>query len=466
MPEASLAQPAPRTDPYEPPKATAEVLAPPEAKPARALATTLWVSTSYFAEGLPYMIVRWLSGVYATSIGLPEQAIGALNLLGMPWNFKFLWAPLVDWIGTKRGWLVKTQLVIAILAGIVAVLAGLGPQALAEGATKISWEQMATVFDPHTGLSHQTIVIGILVMLGLLAFASATNDITIDAYYLVGLPDRTDQAAYSGLRVTAYRVAVLLAKLGLIGYSSWAYGFGIGALVMLALAAWHAVALPKFEQPSTKAREPFLRHLWRAFLSFLDQPRIVVVLLFIICYKLGDELLFAMNSTFLLRELKVTMPQFKFLSTWIAMPTAIAGTMFGSWLIQKYTLKKMIWPLTLAMSLNIWAYVWLAWAKPDPTTASGLYSIWAIHGYEQIAAGLGNAALIVFLLYTCKPEFKAAHYAIGSAIMSLGGTFLGGLSGVLVASIGYTNLFMLAFVCSLPALALIPFVPMEKPAGK
>ncbi|MFM2153974.1 MAG: hypothetical protein RL199_2409, partial [Pseudomonadota bacterium] len=107
-----------------------------------------------------------------------------------------------------------------------------------------------------------------------------------------------------------------------------------------------------------------------------------------------------------------------------------------------------------------WAYVWLAWSRPDAGTAGGLTQIALIHGYEQVAAGLGSAALTVFLLRTCRAEFKAAHYAFGSAIMSLTGTLFGGVSGAWVESHGYTSLYVLAFLGSIPSMVLIPFLPL------
>jgi PAT family beta-lactamase induction signal transducer AmpG len=136
--------------------------------------------------------------------------------------------------------------------------------------------------------------------------------------------------------------------------------------------------------------------------------------------------------------------------------------MWGGAIIKKKGLRRAMWPLTIAMNLNLWLYVWLSVAKPDPTTTSGVAIIAAIHGIEQIAAGLGSAALLVFLLTTCAQNYKATHYAVGSAIMSIPGTLVGGQGGVLVEAIGYTNLYILAFVAAIPGMCLIPFVPMKE----
>ena len=107
---------------------------------------------------------------------------------------------LLDWMGTKRGWLIKVQLAIAAVCGLLALLVGIGPNEKPPEAQRVSWESLAHTIDPHTGLSHQHILIGILILFVVLAILSATNDVAVDAFYIAGLPDKQDQAAYSGLR--------------------------------------------------------------------------------------------------------------------------------------------------------------------------------------------------------------------------------------------------------------------------
>ena len=138
----------------------------------------------------------------------------------------------------------------------------------------------------------------------------------------------------------------------------------------------------------------------------------------------------------------------------------IVGAILGGWWINRVGLRRALWPLTIVMNLNIWLYVWLSVSKPNPSTWGGISAIATVHCIEQVAAGLGSAALLVFLLSTCAKEYRATHYAIGSAIMSVPGTIIGGESGRIVELIGYTNLYILAFVLSLPGMLLIPLVPL------
>jgi PAT family beta-lactamase induction signal transducer AmpG len=232
---------------------------------------------------------------------------------------------------------------------------------------------------------------------------------------------------------------------------------------MLAFALFHALALPRPEVARTT--RPDLRGTFatfgRAFWSYLQQDKIAIVLLFILTYKIGDEILFSMNSAFLMRELGVTKGQLSWLAGVVGAGTTILGAMAGSYWIKRKGLRKAIWPLTIIMNFNIWAYVWLAWAKPDPNTPNGFALIAFVHGYENLAAAVGNAVLLVYLLTTCKAEFKAAHYAIGSAIMSIPSRVVGGFGGAIAAHIGFLNFFILGFLVSLPSMLLLFVVPLK-----
>lgn len=416
---------------------------------------TLWVSSTYFAEGLPYMLVRYLAGVYLTDIGVKEAYLGFLNFLGIPWNAKFLWAPAVDLFGTKRGWLLKIEAVLVVGVLALAILAAFGPLAVARDATTLD------------GLDGAWALRGFLAVLVALAFISATHDVAIDGYYMEAIRDPTEQAAFTGLRVMTYRFAVIFAKSVLVaaaGVWAWSGAFLCGSATLALLLAFHSFYLPRVEtaSPVRLGGAEVLRSYGRAFSTWLKQDRIAVALLFIVTYKLGDEVLFSMNTPFLMRELGVSKVQLAWLAGILGTAASIAGSLISAWAIKRFGLKRSIWPLTLAMNLNIWAYVWLADSRPDPGTDFGIGLIAAVHAYEQFAAGLGNAVLVVYIMRTCLPEFKAAHYAIASAISSVGSSVFGGFGGVLVEHTSYLFLFVLAFFAALPSMVCMLFLPIPE----
>ncbi|MCL5966162.1 MAG: hypothetical protein M1550_02930 [Deltaproteobacteria bacterium] len=424
----------------------------------RAPSPAKWVFSTYFAEGLPYGIIRLMSSAFFTDVGLKERYLGYLNFLGIPWNLKFLWSPLVDLLGTKRAWMIVLQALLSLVtAGVAAfcLFAPAGPGA-----------------SPALAL-----VVALFVFL---AFLSATNDIAIDGYFQEGIVDPGEQALWTGFRVFAYRVALITARSAFIGiaafaaarlagagkFAPWGYAFGAAALTMGATTLYHLAAAPRFEKEGG-ARRPWAdiqRGFGRAFITYARQERFAVVVLFIIFYKVGDEILFSMNTPFLMRELGVTKGQFAWLSGILGALGAVAGTILGGIWIKRTGLRRAIWPLTLLMNLNIWAYIWLAWERPAASDPLGLLTIAAVHCYEQIAAGLGSAVLTVFILRTCRPEYKASHFAVGTAIMSLFSTFFGGFGGLIVERMGYLNMFFLAFAASIPSMLLLAFVPVREQA--
>jgi len=465
----------------------------------------VWCFTTYFTEGFPFGIIRMMSSVFFTDTGMKERYLGYLNFLGIPWNLKFLWAPLVDIFGTKRSWMLAVQFLITVFTGIIAVICFTS----AHGASPL--------------LSTPLIVF----LFVLLAFIAATNDIVIDGYYMDGIPDPLNQAAFTGYRVFAYRIALVLAKFGIILsvgtiakkvtngnlYEAWGYGFAAAAIVMGLFTVYHFFALPKIESARTgkqslsRAAHDFIT----SFSAYLDisecrakiamasglcagivtavifflvkhdpiqavafgmigflvvlllqsKPAIALSLVFIIFYKIGDEIIFSMGTPFLKRYLLISNIQLAWMSGLIGLVGSIAGTSIGGLWIKKTGLRKSIWPLTLFMNLNILAYVWLAWKHPLATTTGGLVEIGSVYFYEQVAAGLGNAALIVYILQTCKKEFKAGHYAIGSAFMSIFSTVFGGFGGVIVEHMGYLHLFLIGFFATIPAMIIMAFVKIN-----
>jgi PAT family beta-lactamase induction signal transducer AmpG len=464
-----------------------------------------WVFSTYFAQGFPYMVVRSMSSVFFTDVGMSERALGYLNFLGLPWTLKFLWAPLVDIYATRRAWMIAVQ---ALLTGLTALLAAL---CLLDG-------------DGVLARVPDAVLVWLFVAM---AFVAATNDIAIDGYYMEGITDPKQQAAYTGFRVMAYRLAMILARFGIIlavaevaetlfggdMYSAWGFGFAAGAVVMAILTALHLAKLPRYQearQRAAGAREaasgfldsfaaylevsrrrtlialasgpalalglatvllalglPAVQALTYAFAFMLiailaqARPAIALSLAFIMFYKIGDEIIFSMGTPFLKRYLLVDNTQLAWMSGLLGLVGAIAGTTVGGLWIKRTGLRRAIWPLTLLMNLNILAYIWLAWERPLATSLSGLLTIGAVYTVEQIAAGLGNAVLIVYILRTCKPEYKAGHYAIGSAFMSVFSALFGGMGGVIVEGVGYLGLFVIGFLASIPSMALLFLVRVK-----
>ncbi len=418
-------------------KAPAEPARPSAAADAKrsALADAPWVVSTYFAEGLPFSLVRQTTAELFTALGMRLADIGMTGLYGLAWNLKFLWSPLVDRYGTSRRWLVATE---AALGAVVLAL---------------------SFFARESGLV--TFARGLV----LVALLAATHDIAVDGYYLRIL-SKERQAAYSGARVAAYRAAMLAGKSGLValggygalGARSWTLAFALAGGALLALALIHALTLPA--EPPRPAREGTAAGFYReALRSFLKQPRVGATLAFILVYNAGDALMFAMSPPFL-KSLGYATTSRGGLAALTTL-ALIAGSIAGGAIIARASLKRALFPIALGQSAAILLYVALATIRP-----SAPLLIAAVAIVEQLAAGVGSSAFVVFLMRRCAGEHKASHFALGSALMSVASTIAGATSGFLAERLGagehgYASFFMIAFAASLPGVALAAIVPKD-----
>lgn len=420
--------------------------------PVRQFSTVRWVSTTYFAEGLPFMLVCFLFAAYLTDIGAPETWIGYANILSLPWSLKAIWAPAVDVYGTKRTWLLASEGVLCLGFGILTAVIAFGP-------THVE------VSGDHTIL---------LILTGLLAVISvfaATHDVAIDGYYMEAIPSQDEQAAYTGLRSAAYQVARIFARSGLMylaGAFGWVYGFGVGAAFLTVAWIFHLLILPQVEVQKTQTAtlHDLGQGFLKAFAAYLKQPSIGLVLALLVTYKLGDQLMFSMNTTFMMREVHVSKANLAWIGL-IGTGGLTGGALLSAWAIKRFGWEKAVWPLTLGMNLNIWLYVWLAsvmaHANAHEVAPPPLAVVAAVYACEQFAGGLGASVLVVFSLRSCQPGFNAAHFAIATAISSLGSWALGGQGGWIVAKIGYTNLYLLSFAAAIPSMILLAIFLRRRP---
>jgi len=275
---------------------------------------------------------------------------------------------------------------------------------------------------------------------------------------------KPDQAAFSGLRVAAYRLALLVGNgllIKLAGRVSWFACFLAAGGILLSLCLVHAVMLPGERREEARAvaageageRRAASVDFVEAFRSFFAQPGIVFTLPFIVLYRAGDALMFAMNAPFqkalgLATEARGDLG----VLTTIA---SIVGAIAGGAVVARLDLKRSLVPIAALQSVAILLYVALAAAPPSRPW------IFAIMIAEQLVAGVGSAAFMVFLMRRASGAYKASHFAIASALMSLATTGVGTASGYLAERVGFTAFFAVAFAASLPGVALSRFVPKD-----
>ena len=479
----------------------------------------VWCFTTYFAEGFPYSIIRAVSSVFFRDMGVTLESIGLTSLYGLPWILKFFWGPQVDEFGSKRKWMLSMQGLITLLFLVtafavpfpgstrsIAVLFFIGAFFAATHDIAIDGYYLAA-FDKQGQAKfvgyrimayRMALMTGSMVIITLSAargwflgfLAAAFIMILLFVYHLFFLPEyEKERRPVSQLwrslgksRALPYLIGTVILLPILVCFlrsirshaanpaapltEAWlSRGISFALLGILLLLAIFRRSLT-----ARITRNPHSFYA-RSFLNFMDQPKIGVILAFIVLVRAGEFMLTSMVPPFMV-DLGIKI-HYGWISGGVSIPSSIAGAMLGGWLISRYGMKKMIWPFLLAQNLTNLVYMALAFGMsgylaantgavhPLPLPVIRLAAVAGVHGFDQFASGLGSAVLITFIMRLCRDEFKAAHFAIGSGLMSLSGVFAGIGGGLLASWLGYGMFFGISFLFSLPGMALIFFIPKE-----
>jgi MFS transporter, PAT family, beta-lactamase induction signal transducer AmpG len=375
-----------------------------------------WVVILSFASGFPFGLFNDLIPVYLRASGASLAQIGLLSTLALPWALKFLWAPAVDRLGTRRRWIAGAQIGLAMsLVLLAATGAWAGP--------------------------------GFFVVLLTLVALSATQDIAVDGY-TIEIMDRNELGPANGTRVMGYRVGMIVAGGVLVASSArlgWIGVFLAGAALFTLCAALTS-AMPEARRehdPNESWTEP-LREL-------LSRPEILVAALFVLTFKLGDLALMPMVKPFWV-DSGYTVQQIGWVQTTLGVGASILGALLGGWVIRRLGAFKSLWVLGLVQALSNLTY----WAAA--VTGATMPVMYSAAIVEQFTFGLGTAAFLTFLMTLSSKQYAATQFAILTALYRVGGIGAQALSGVLAERMGYASYFLLTFVLALPAFALLPWV--------
>jgi MFS transporter, PAT family, beta-lactamase induction signal transducer AmpG len=402
-----------------------------------------------FSSGLPLALTGETLTVWMADSGVDLGTIGVFALVGLPYTVKFLWAPIVDalqvpWLtrrlGRRRGWLVATQLLL------MAAILFLGTR------------------DP--AVAPLTVALGALIV----AFASATQDIVIDAYRVESLPT-DEQAAGMASYVAAYRVGQLVSVAGLIGFAAWLEGHGLGkatvwpiayavaaGLVMVGLIAVligrepEEGAVRSEQEKRSDAVTRVLRTAWGAFADFLTRDAAVAVLVFVVLYKLCDALAGRMTAPFVL-ALGYDKEAYATIVKGVGFAASIGGGLVGGAIARTMPLAGALWlGAVLQMASNL-VFVWLNF---QPV---GNWALSAAILVENCTAGVGTVVFVAYLSALCgNPLHTATQFALLTALASTGRTVLSTGTGYAVQAIGWPLFFIATAATALPALALMAWL--------
>ncbi len=388
---------------------------------------TAVVSLLSFSSGLPLGLVWIAIPTWMAREGVDIKIIGLFTLAQAPWTFKFLWSPLMDRyalpiprLGRKLGWTLLAQLA---LLGLTFGLAGLGVH-------------------PDT-----VWLIGALTLA--IAFASASQDIAIDAYAVEVLRPE-EQGVAVGARIALYRAAMFIAgglAISLAGLWSWPAVFaGLAALYLPLMLVTRMAPAPDADRSPPP---PSLRDaVWEPFVGFLRVHRAIEILAFVVLYKLADNLAGALVRPFLVQ---VGFNDFDVgvATATIGLIATLTGTFLGGMLTTAFGLGHALWAFGALQILSNFGYVAVA--------AVGVHRplMYAAMGFESLTTGMGTGAFSVLLLRMTQKRFSATQYALFSSLFALPRLLAGPVTGVMVDAIGWRDFFLFTMAVGIPGMLML-----------
>ncbi len=409
-----------------------------------------------FSSGLPLALSGSTLLVWMREAGVDLTTIGLFALVGTPYTIKFLWAPLTDalrvpllsrWLGRRRGWLVFSQLLL-----IAAIL-------------------LLAMTDPAR--APYLVALGAL----LVAAASATQDIVVDAFRVESLPD-SEQAAGMASYVAAYRIGMLAStagtlflvtgfeQTGFIKTSAWMWGYiAMAALVLIGMVTALAATEPETrandiggtnetadktqDKMADNALHRVLHAAAGAFSEFLSRRNAIAILAFVILYKLCDAFAGTMTAPFVI-DLGFTRNDYAAIVKGVGLAATLIGGFAGGMLARSVSMGMALWIGGLLQAASNLVFAGLAWA------GTNYIALIAAIIAENFTGAIGTVIFVAYLSSLCRnPLHTATQYALLTAMAAIGRTYLSASAGYVAQLSGWTSFFVLSVLTAIPAFALL-----------
>jgi len=402
-----------------------------------------------FSSGLPLALSGSTLQVWMREAGVDLGTIGLFALIGTPYTLKFLWAPLVDALhvplftrafGRRRGWLVFSQLLL--IASIV----------------------LLALTDP----ARSPFAVALAALL--VATASSTQDIVVDAFRVESLPESEQAAGMAGY-VAAYRIGMLISTagalfivsgfegVGLIRTSAWMWGY----VVMAALVVIGTItALVATEPPQSKDAEAatsgetafarVLRAAIGAFSEFLTRRDALAALAFVVLFKFTDAFSGTMTAPFVI-DLGFSKVDYAAIVKGVGLAATLIGGFAGGFVARRYSLATSLWIGGTLQALANLSFSWLAHVGVNEWALA--LAICA----ENFTSAIGTVIFVAYLSALCQnPLHTATQYALLTALAAVGRTYLSSGAGYVAKAVGWPLFFMICVLVAIPSLILLAWL--------
>lgn len=389
-----------------------------------------------FSSGLPLALSSGTLQAWLTVEGVDLRTLGWLSLVGLPYTYKFAWAPALDryslpfnFAGRRRGWLVFFLVSMALLLYLISQ-----SNPIEEGG-----------------------ILRIAFLALLLALGSASFDVVFDAWRaeslskkLLGLGAAWSVIGYRIAMLTSGGLALLLADLYL--------GFdGIYMLLAIICLVLAAIAFFAPEPAITRPPATLLKAVIEPFKEFFGRDGALLVLVIVILYKLGDAFTTSLSTAFLIRGAGFSPAEVGAVSKGAGLAATLFGGLFGGLILTRFTLIKCLLIFGILQAITNLGFLWLASVEPSITDMAIVIIL------ENLAGGMGTAAFVALLMTLCDSRFTATQFALLSALASIGRVFVGPLAGELAYSNGWQIFFFLSFLIAIPGIVVLRWLkkPLE-----
>ncbi len=379
-----------------------------------------------FSSGLPLWLLINLVPAWLRTEGVDLTSIGLFALIGLPYTWKFLWAPLLDRyalpLGRRRGWMLVTHL--ALITSIVA----LGQ------------------------LQPKTEIWNVAYLAAVVAFFSASLDVAVDAFRREILPDR-ELGLGNSIHVNAYRIASLIPgslSLILADRLPWPTVFLITALFLLPGVAMTLLV----REPDAAGRLPrSLRDAvvlpFREFMERSGWRQALLILAFIFLYKLGDSMATALATPFYL-DMGFSKTEIGIVAKNAGLWASVFGGLVGGLWMVRYGINRGLWAFGVIQMVSTLGFAWLAsLGQPD------LFALGVVIAFDALGVGLGTVAYVAFIARTTDPRYTATQLALFTSLSAVPRTFVNATTGWIVEQIGWTDFFLVCAALALPGMALL-----------
>ena len=382
-----------------------------------------------FASGMPLYVLFQLVPAWLRDGGVSLAEIGLFALVGIPYTWKFLWAPLMDrWVppflGRRRGWMVVFQLALLVSIGV------LGMFEPAKSTWLIAWLAVA------------------------ISFFSASQDVALDAYRREILPD-AELGLGNAIHIQAYRISSLVPgslSLILADLLPWSTVFWITGLFMaVGIVMSLLVTEPDSELPAGTGLRQALVAPFAEYLQRRGWYGLVLVLAFMFLYKIGDNMATALATPFYL-DMGFTKTEIGLVAKHAALWPAIAGGMLGGIVMIRLGINRSLWLFGVVQVVSILGFAVLAGMGPL------LWLLAVVISFEYLGVGMGTAAFTAFIARETSKTFAATQFALFTALAALPRTFANASTGLIVEQTGWVNFFLLCALLALPGMVLLFWV--------